>query len=120
MIPYRHLMIVCLAAWFSTTAKGATTAAKVVIAAAPAPNWQIDRMTCEYRVNPLGMDEALPRFAWTFLSSHRDEYQSAYRILVASSRETLEQDSGDIWNSGAVPSSDNINALFAGRSLAPF
>jgi alpha-L-rhamnosidase len=116
MIPYRYVTIVCLAALLSMTAKGTTTNRTTT----PAPTWQIDRMTCEYRVNPLGMDEWLPRFAWTFRSSHRDQYQSAYRILVASSREKLEKNTGDIWDSGAQPSGDNINALFAGRPLAPF
>ncbi len=83
--------------------------------------WQIDRMTCEYRVNPLGMDEMRPRFAWTFLSSHRDQYQSVYHVLVASSPEKLEDNTVDIiWDSGPIPSTENINCVYAGRPLAPF
>lgn len=84
---------------------------------AASPPWQIDRMTCEYRVNPLGIDEPRPRFAWTFRSSRRDQYQSAYHILVASSRAKLEKDIGDIWDSGIVPSEENINARYDGRPL---
>jgi alpha-L-rhamnosidase len=86
----------------------------------PAAPLLIDRMTCEYRVNPLGMDEARPRLAWTFISNRRDQYQSAYRILVASSPAILEKNTGDIWDSGIVPSTENINAIYAGKTLVPF
>jgi alpha-L-rhamnosidase len=107
MILHRSLSIVCLAATLSAAAN-------------PVPAWQIDRMTCEYRVNPLGVDETHPRFAWTFRSSSRNQYQSAYQLLVASSPELLEKNTGDIWDSRIRASDDNINARYDGKPLAPF
>ena len=84
------------------------------------PVWRIDRMTCEYRVNPLGMDETHPRFAWAFRSGRRNQYQFAYHVLVASSPEKLEDNTVDIWNSGSIASPENINCMYAGKPLAPF
>ncbi|MBT4502849.1 MAG: hypothetical protein HOC74_34265, partial [Gemmatimonadetes bacterium] len=46
-------------------------------------------LTCEYAVNPLGIDIPKPRFGWLLTSSERDVMQSAYRILVASSEDRL-------------------------------
>jgi alpha-L-rhamnosidase len=124
-----YLSIVFLAAALSVTASNATATeptakvfptANLTIAADPSPAWQIDRMTCEYRVDPLGMDEPHPRFAWAFRSNSRNQYQSAYHILVASSRALLEKNIGDIWDSGATPSDDNINIRFGGKTLSPF
>jgi alpha-L-rhamnosidase len=85
-----------------------------------APVWETELLKCEYRVNPLGIDEAQPRFSWTFRSPRRDQYQSAYHILVASSRDKLQKNIGDVWDSGTLSSVDNINVLFAGKPLRPF
>ena len=52
--------------------------------------------------NPLGLDVAAPRFSWQMSSDKKNVRQKAYRILVASSPELLEQDKGDLWDSGRV------------------
>src|SRR5450432_2871699 len=103
----RALLIACWVVFFSWNGSGGVP--HKVSAERKIFSWEIDRMTCEYRINPLGLDEAHPRFAWTFRSSQRGQYQSAYHILVASSREKLENNSGDIWDSGTLPSTENIN-----------
>ena len=51
-------------------------------------------LRCEYRVNPLGVDEARPRLTWRVESDARGEIQTAYQILVASSLELLKADTG--------------------------
>jgi alpha-L-rhamnosidase len=66
-------------------------------------------LRCEYRVNPLGIDTARPRVRWTLESEGRNEVQSAYRVLVASTAEALAADEGDLWDSGKVSWSDNMN-----------
>lgn len=57
-------------------------------------------LTCEYAVNPLGLDVVKPRFSWILESDERGQMQSAYQILVASSEEKLNADAGDKWDSG--------------------
>ena len=73
---------------------------------------------CEYAVDPLGIDVPEPRFSWILDSSRRGEVQSAYRILVASSEETLRGDGGDKWDSGVVASDASVNVAYAGATLA--
>ena len=43
---------------------------------------QAINLTCESRVNPLGLDEKNPRFGWQLESSERDVLQTGYRIRV--------------------------------------
>lgn len=81
-------------------------------AVTPAELW------CEYAVDPLGIDVPEPRFSWILDSSRRSEVQSAYRILVASSEETLRGDGGDKWDSGVVASDASVNVAYAGATLA--
>ena len=46
-------------------------------------------LTCEYASNPINIDTTRPRFGWLLESDRRGQAQSAYQILVASSRESL-------------------------------
>ncbi|MCB9844462.1 MAG: alpha-L-rhamnosidase N-terminal domain-containing protein [Phycisphaeraceae bacterium] len=75
-------------------------------------------LRCEYRVDPLGVEEASPRLTWIVESDRRAEAQTAYRVLVASSREVLARDEGDLWDSGRVESSESAHVAYAGRALA--
>ena len=62
------------------------------------------KLQCEYRDGPLGIDVAPPRLIWQVPSDERDHGQTAYQILVASSPELLEKNSGDLWDSaGSTP-----------------
>ncbi|MBF0207688.1 MAG: hypothetical protein HQK53_12440 [Oligoflexia bacterium] len=64
----------------------------------------------EYISNPLGIDKMRPRFSWKLASSSikRAETQSAYQILVSSTKENLTKNIGDVWDSGKVISSKMI------------
>ena len=81
-------------------------------AVTPAELW------CEYAVDPVGIDVPEPRFSWILSSSRRGQGQSAYRILVASSGEALNNDVGDKWDSGVVASDASVNVPYAGAALA--
>ena len=74
-------------------------------------------LTCEYAVNPLGVDVPKPRFSWVLESDQRGQMQSAYQILVASSEEKLNADTGDKWESGKVTSDQSVNVAYEGSSL---
>ncbi|HXB09354.1 MAG TPA: family 78 glycoside hydrolase catalytic domain, partial [Puia sp.] len=86
----------------------------------PAQALHVVDMRCEYRLNPLGMDEANPRLSWGMESNVADQYQSAYRILVASSKALLDKGIGDWWDSGKIRDSESINIVSGGRALEPF
>src|SRR5260221_14227246 len=63
---------------------------------------QPQALRCEYRVNPLGIDEAQPRLTWRIESNERGQRQTAYRILVASSEAALMQNNGELSDSGVI------------------
>lgn len=74
-------------------------------------------MHCEYLVNPLGIDDSRPRLSWMLESNLRGQCQGAYRILVASSRDILDKDIGDLWDTGNVQSDQSIHVVYGGRPL---
>ena len=74
-------------------------------------------LRCEYLADPLGIDVTSPRLSWILTSDQRGEKQSAYRVLVASSAEQLNQDAGDLWDSGKVASDESAQIVYAGRPL---
>ncbi|MDR1743412.1 MAG: glycoside hydrolase family 78 protein [Dysgonamonadaceae bacterium] len=51
------------------------------------------------------------------VSDERDVKQLSYRILVASSLDLLNADTGDLWDSGIVESDASQNIVYAGQAL---
>jgi alpha-L-rhamnosidase len=74
-------------------------------------------LRCEYQVDPLGIDEIAPRLSWRVTSTLRGERQTAWRILVASSKERLDMNTGNLWDSGIVINEETIGAAYQGRPL---
>jgi len=74
-------------------------------------------LRCEYRVDPLGIDETQPRLSWTLESAERGQKQTAYRVLVASDPSLLSKNGGDLWDSGRVESSQSIHVVYVGIPL---
>ncbi|MBP2642673.1 MAG: alpha-L-rhamnosidase [Firmicutes bacterium] len=76
---------------------------------------QLEKVTCEYRTNPIGLDVTSPRLSWKIVSEERNCIQGAYRIIVA-----IDQDFTDIaWDSGKVLSDRSVHVEYDGRTLAP-
>ena len=74
-------------------------------------------LRCEYRINPLGIDEARPRLSWLLQSVQRGQEQTAYQVRVASRPELLRADKPDLWDTGKVDSSQSIGVRYAGKKL---
>lgn len=77
----------------------------------------VNNLRCEMRSNPMGIDALVPRLSWNLQSNTRNTIQSAYEILVASSKEQLAQDKADIWSSGKIASGASIQIPFQGKAL---
>jgi alpha-L-rhamnosidase len=75
-------------------------------------------LTCEYLVNPTAVDVLQPRLSWINVAekSERGQFQSAYQVRVASSREKLEEP--DLWDSGKQDSEQSFRVKYEGRPLA--
>jgi alpha-L-rhamnosidase len=78
---------------------------------------KIHCLRTEYLVNPLGIDEQHPRFSYLIESDEYNKSQSAYRILVASNKDFLNDDKFDLWDSGKVPSSKTSQIKYNGKAL---
>jgi hypothetical protein len=77
----------------------------------------VENLNCEHRVDPLGVDVVQPQLSWTLQSARRGDRQTAYEVLVASSKALLKKDSGDLWDSGKVSSDDTIQIACSGAGL---
>lgn len=73
-------------------------------------------LRCEYAVNPLGIDAALPRLSWVASARGRGQCQGAWQVLASSTREGLERNEVDLWDSGKVDSGACL-VEYGGRAL---
>ncbi|RNC65986.1 alpha-L-rhamnosidase [Proteiniphilum sp. X52] len=77
-------------------------------------------LTCEYLINPAGLDVTRPRFSWTLQPTDESAYgqqQTAYRILVGRSQQKKADKFGDMWDSGWIDS-DNMQLIeYNGKPL---
>jgi alpha-L-rhamnosidase len=78
----------------------------------------IAKLRCEMLINPLGIDIKEPRLSWEIISKQRNIQQTAYHIIVSSTKERLAKSDGDLWNSGKINSSRSIHVVYAGKQLA--
>jgi alpha-L-rhamnosidase len=79
--------------------------------------FKVTNLQCEYLENPLGIDVKQPRFSWNISSDKRAVSQSAYRIIVADNKKAIHSETGNIWDSGKVPSDITGNIVFKGSDL---
>ncbi len=77
-------------------------------------------LAVEYQQKPLGIDIPDPRFSWKFLSEERNKFQSAYKILVSTNRDLLQENKADMWDSGVKDEMNSINIDYKGAPLASF
>ena len=74
-------------------------------------------LRCEYLEDPINIDVKRPRFSWHLFHKERNQNQSAYQILVSSTRDLIESEKGDIWDTGKIESKKNSNMIYEGNSL---
>src|ERR1700730_9044835 len=70
---------------------------------------QPDNLRCEYIENPLGIDTKHPRLSWEFLAGDRNQFQSAYELIVSTNSADIENMKGNVWSTGKVISSQNLH-----------
>lgn len=76
----------------------------------------ISNLTCNYMTNPIGVD-TVPRLSWVLNSAERNQKQTAYRIIAASSLQLLQEGLADLWDSGKVISEESIHVKYEGKPL---
>jgi alpha-L-rhamnosidase len=98
-------LVLCLLAWLF--AAGQAEAGKMAVKS----------LRCEYRADPQGIDVRQPRLGWNSEADGRTQAQSAYEVLVSSSRPGLAGDRGDLWESGRVESGQSAHVTYGGAAL---
>jgi alpha-L-rhamnosidase len=77
-------------------------------------------LRCEYLTDPLGIDDVQPRLSWKLAAAQKDvrgKSQSAYHVLVASKRSLLDQNQGDLWDTGKIISDQSHLVRYGGKRL---
>jgi alpha-L-rhamnosidase len=99
-----------------------TLIAALIIGCIPNPSKKdtiaVDKLTCEYKIDPLGISSQTPRLGWQLSSTERGQSQSAYQVLVTDDPELLKSDRGNIWDSGKIISGNSILIDYSGSPLA--
>jgi len=80
----------------------------------------VQDLRCNSASNPLGVDDPHPRLHWRLKARTeqiRGIQETAFQILVASSRVKLDQDSGDLWDSTRTTAALMPKVAYAGKVL---
>lgn len=77
----------------------------------------VNELKCEYRTDPLGVDVTKPRLSWILQSDERGDAQTAYQVVVSSSKDALAKERGDLWDSGKVHLDQSVHVIYSGRDL---
>jgi alpha-L-rhamnosidase len=77
-------------------------------------------LRCEHLVAPQGIDRPRPRLSWRMpaVAGITGQETSAYQLLVASSRQHLRDNTGDLWDSGRIEASQPVTIAYSGKPLS--
>lgn len=77
----------------------------------------VDHLLTENMSNPVGLDNATPRFSWQLVSEERGVSQLAYAIRLAKTPDGLKKESALLWSTGKVSSSQSVHVIYQGDKL---
>lgn len=75
------------------------------------------KLRCEYRVNPLGIENLKPNLSWQAITPEYNWLQSAYQIIVSTSSEMLTEKDCDVWNSGKIEGGESVCIPYGGSKV---
>lgn len=70
-------------------------------------------------VQPVLIFNRQPAFSWEFGSEKKDQQQTSYQLLVSDNLKQLNQNAGNIWDSGKIIGAASTGVLFKGTTLKP-
>ncbi|MBN2295274.1 MAG: hypothetical protein JXM70_22780 [Pirellulales bacterium] len=74
-------------------------------------------LKCDYRINPLGIDDVKPHLSWLVNDSTQDAIQATYQVQTALTKIDLKNGKNLVWDSGKVKSAQSVQVVYAGRPL---
>ena len=75
-------------------------------------------LKCEYKTDPVGIDESMPRLSWMLESDRRGTMQTAYEIRVSGTPAGLKSESACIWATGMRDSYQSVHVPYKGPASA--
>jgi hypothetical protein len=78
----------------------------------------VEHAWCENKENPLGVPLQDLHFGWESTASQNGQYQTAYQLVMATSKEKLAQGIYDVYNSSVVKSRQSVQVKYDGKPLA--
>ncbi len=69
-----------------------------------AKDWNIQKVTIDYAVQPINVATDKPGISWVLTSAKNNDRQVAYQVKIASSRKLIDEDKADIWSSDKIKS----------------
>lgn len=76
-------------------------------------------LTCEYLVNPLGIDATHPRLSWQLSDTRSGARQSAYQVMVGTDSLEVTNAKGNQWQTQKLDGPKRL-ITFDGKALQPF
>ena len=76
---------------------------------------QVVDLSCEHKINPLGVDLAAPRLSWKLSGPGKDIMQTAYSIRVSADKNFSSKNTS--WQSGKINSAESVLQSYAGQAL---
>ena len=71
----------------------------------------------EYKVNPIGIDETVPRFSWEIAGSGRNVHQTAYQIRASERAESMDAEDPVFWDTGRIETDQSVHIEYGGPAL---
>jgi alpha-L-rhamnosidase len=78
--------------------------------------FEVNKLRCEYKTEPMGIDVRKPRLSWQLRSSEKNVLQTSYEVRVGESEELLVQGKA-IWTSGQQVSDESTHVEYGGPTL---
>lgn len=75
------------------------------------------KLTVDFKETPMALESEQPLFSWIVNAEGFNKSQSAYHILVASSKDKLNEADADMWNSQKVESEKSTFVKYQGAPL---
>jgi len=75
----------------------------------------VTELSCEHKINPIGVDVAAPRLSWKLSGPGKNIMQTAYSIRVATDKNFSSKNNS--WQTGKINSSESVLQPYAGTAL---
>ena len=77
----------------------------------------VKELKCEYLTDPLGVDLLNPRLSWKIESATNGQKQTAYQIIVSTNKDSIEADTGNLWDTEMVKLNQSTHIIYGGKEL---